>query len=130
MAAWLLLLVLYVLFWTVHGLTILTALQAVGTAATLTLPAATFAFCASWMVGFAAILVPAGLGVRELTLSTLLQRMTSISSGDASLVAVITRLGIVAAELTFLLVAAALAGLDHWRKQRLDYAPDHPDSLL
>jgi hypothetical protein len=129
-AAWLLLLVLYGLFWTVHGLTILAALQAVGTTATLTLPAAIFVFCTSWLVGFAAILVPAGLGVRELTLSTLLQRMTSISSGDASLVAVITRLGIVAAELIFLLVAAALAGLDHWRKQRLAYAPDHPDSLL
>jgi hypothetical protein len=106
------------------------ALQAVGTTATLTLPAAIFAFCASWLVGFAAILVPAGIGVRELTLSTLLQRMTSITPGDASLVAVITRLGIVIAELIFLLFAAALMGLDRWRKQHLAYAPDHPDSLL
>ncbi len=128
--AWLLLFVLYALFWTVHGMTILMALRAVGTQATLTLPAAVFAFCASWLVGFAAILVPAGLGVRELTLAALLQRMTTITPGAASLVAVITRLGIVAAELIFLLFAAALMGLDHWRKQRLAYAPDHPDSLL
>jgi hypothetical protein len=128
--SWLLLFMLYAVFWTVHGFTILTALQAVGTAATLTLPAAVFAFCSSWLVGFAAILVPAGLGVRELTLSALLQRMTTIPAGDASLVAVITRLGIVAAELIYLLFAVALMGCDHWRKQRLDYAPDHPDSLL
>ncbi len=128
--AWLLLFLLYAVFWTVHGMTILMALQAVGAAATLTLPAAVFAFCASWLVGFAAILVPAGLGVRELTLAALLQRMTTISAGDASLVAVITRLGIVAAELIFLLFAAALLGFDHWRKQRLAYAPDHPDTLL
>jgi glycosyltransferase 2 family protein len=128
--SWLLLFILYTVFWTVHGLTILMALQAVGTTATLTLPAAVFAFCSSWLVGFAAILVPAGLGVRELTLSALLQRMTTIPAGDASLVAVITRLGIVAAELIFLLFAAALMGFDRWRKQRLAYAPDHPDSLL
>ena len=128
--SWLLLFILYALFWTVHGLTILMALQAVGTGATLALPAAVFAFCSSWLVGFAAILVPAGLGVRELTLSALLQRMTTIPAGDASLVAVITRLGIVAAELIFLLFAAALMGFDRWRKQRLAYAPDHPDSLL
>ena len=127
--AWLLLFVIYAVFWTVHGMTILMALQAVG-AAPLTLPAAVFAFCSSWLVGFAAILVPAGLGVREMTLSALLQRLTTISAGDASLVAVITRLGIVAAELIFLLSAAALMGFDHWRKQRLAYAPDHPDSLL
>lgn len=128
--AWLLLFLIYAVFWTVHGMTILMALQAVGTGATLTLPAAVFAFCSSWLVGFAAILVPAGLGVREMTLSALLQRLTTIPAGDASLVAVITRLGIVAAELIFLLSAAALMGFDHWRKQRLDYAPDHPDSLL
>ena len=83
--AWLLLFIIYALFWTVHGMTILMALQAVGTAAPLTLPAAVFAFCSSWLVGFAAILVPAGLGVREMTLSALLQRMTTISAGDASL---------------------------------------------
>lgn len=128
--AWLLLFLIYAVFWTVHGMTILMALQAVGTGATLTLPAAVFAFCSSWLVGFAAILVPAGLGVREMTLSALLQRLTTIPAGDASLVAVITRLGIVAAELIFLLCAAALMGFDHWRKQRLAYAPDHPDSLL
>lgn len=128
--AWLLLFLIYAVFWTVHGMTILMALQAVGTGATLTLPAAVFAFCSSWLVGFAAILVPAGLGVREMTLSALLQRLTTISAGDASLVAVITRLGIVAAELIFLLFAAALMGFDHWRKQRLAYAPDHPDTLL
>lgn len=128
--AWLLLFLLYAVFWTVHGMTILMALQAVGTAATLPLPSAVFAFCASWLVGFAAILVPAGLGVRELTLSALLQRMTAIPGGEASLVAVITRLGIVAAELIFLLFAATLMGFDHWRKQRLAYAPDHPDTLL
>ena len=46
---------------------------------TLTVPAAVFAFCSSWLVGFAAIFVPAGLGVRELTLATLLQRMTPIT---------------------------------------------------
>jgi uncharacterized membrane protein YbhN (UPF0104 family) len=89
-----------------------------------------FAFCASWLVGFAALFVPAGLGVRELTLSSLLQQMAAVSAGDASLVAVLTRLGIVAAELVFLLIAAALLGLDHWRKQRLTYAPDHSDTVL
>jgi glycosyltransferase 2 family protein len=128
--AWLLLFMLYALVWTVHGLALLAAMAAVGTAVPLTLPAAIFAFCASWLVGFAAVLVPAGIGVRELTLSALLQRMTAIPPGDASLVAVITRLGIVAAELIFLLLAAALIGFDHWRKQRLTYAPDHPDTLL
>lgn len=128
--AWLLSLLLYALFWAVHGLTILAALQAVGAAATLSAPGAVFAFCASWLVGFAAVFVPAGLGVRELTLAAILQRMTTINAGDASLVAVITRLGIVAAELTFLLIAGLLAGMTYWRKSRPIYAPDRPDSLL
>jgi hypothetical protein len=128
--AWLALLLLYGLFWAVHGLTIMAALSAVGAGSLNSLGAAMFAFCASWLVGFAALFVPAGLGVRELTLSSLLQQMAAVSAGDASLVAVLTRLGIVAAELVFLLIAAALLGLDHWRKQRLTYAPDHSDTVL
>ncbi len=143
--AWAALLLVYTLFWTVHGMTVLAALQAVGSGAVLSLPAAVFAFCASWLVGFAAIFVPAGLGVRELTLAALLQQMAGIDGPTASLVAVVTRLGIVAAELLFLLVAGGLALLDLRRarregplpldqpdqsEQRLAYAPDHPDTLL
>jgi hypothetical protein len=143
--AWAALLLNYPPFWTVHGLTVLAALQAVGSSAELSLPAAVFAFCASWLVGFAAIFVPAGLGVRELTLAALLQQMAGIDGPTASLVAVLTRLGIVAAELLFLLVAGGLALLDVRRvrrdvateldqpdqsDQRLAYAPDHPDTLL
>lgn len=127
--AWVALLALYGVFWTVHGLTIVLALQAVGAEPLDSLSAAIFAFCASWLVGFAALFVPAGLGVRELTLAAVLQQL-AVSPGGASLVAVLTRLGIVAAELVFLLVAAALVGLDYWRKQRLAYASDHSDPVL
>ena len=73
---------------------------------------ATYAFCASWVIGFVVIFVPAGLGVREWSLTAILENTLGLAAGPAALVAVVTRLGIVVAELILLVVGLGLYSAD------------------
>jgi hypothetical protein len=66
--------------------------------------AATSAGSLAWAIGFLIIFVPAGLGVREWSLGTLLVQFAALSPGQATLLAVVSRVGMIAAEVLVLLV--------------------------
>jgi len=69
---WSAVVVLYIILWVLHGGSIYFVSQAVLFAPLVDLPGAVFVMSAAWLIGFIAIAVPAGIGVRELTLATLL----------------------------------------------------------
>jgi uncharacterized membrane protein YbhN (UPF0104 family) len=72
------------------------------------LQAYVIAFTGSFLSGYLFFGAPAGLGVREGALLVLLGR-AGMSAGDASLVAVVTRIVTVLTEVVFFLVVSALA---------------------
>jgi hypothetical protein len=65
--------------------------------------AITAAFCLAWLVGFVFFFVPAGIGIREFVLAALLREFGVISTEEASLVTVISRLWIVLSEILWVL---------------------------
>lgn len=70
--------------------------------------ASTSASALSWTLGFVAVFVPSGLGVREASLSVLLPVYTDFASWQADLIGVICRFEILLAELMLLIVGLAL----------------------
>jgi len=108
---------IYLIFWCTHGLATWLAAAALGAGTQISWFAATFAFSAAWLIGFLVILAPAGLGVREWTLVALLERAGSLPGWQPPLIAVVTRLGIVVAELILLAVGLNLYAAD-WRQNR------------
>ncbi len=72
------------------------------------LPTAIFVAGLSWVLGFVIVFVPAGLGIRELAISTLLTAYGALLPWQADLVAVLSRFGLIVAELAWLLVGLAL----------------------
>lgn len=105
---------LYLLFWAVHGLGVFLLGQALTplplTALLPTLAAASLA----WAAGFLILVVPAGLGVREATLVTLLTQFTALPSSIANTIALLSRLTIVLAELVLLLGGVIGQLRDKW----------------
>jgi hypothetical protein len=72
------------------------------------------AVLASWVVGQAIVPVPAGIGVRELTLIVLVQHAIGVDA--AVVVALLARLVHTAADV---LMAAAVLGFERWRQPQL-----------
>lgn len=70
--------------------------------------AATSASALSWTLGFVAVFVPSGLGIREASLSVLLPMYTDFVPWQADLIAVICRFEILVAELMLLIVGLIL----------------------
>jgi hypothetical protein len=67
-------------------------------------------FGLSWLVGLVIVFVPAGLGVRETTLSHLIVN-TGVAVGYANIVSVASRLIIASAELSWTLTGLVFAWL-------------------
>jgi hypothetical protein len=107
-AAWSAVIILYLLLWTVFGSSLLLASRAIVPLPVSHLPSAVFASSLSWILGFVIVLVPAGLGLRELALSSLLTSHLGLLSWQADLVAVLSRFGLIVAELSWLLVGLVL----------------------
>jgi uncharacterized membrane protein YbhN (UPF0104 family) len=70
--------------------------------------ASTSAAALSWTLGFVAVFVPSGLGVREASLSVLLPRYTDFVPWQANLIGVVCRFEILLAELLLLIVGLVL----------------------
>ncbi|MGQ9547775.1 MAG: hypothetical protein ACUVWS_03995 [Roseiflexus sp.] len=100
--------VFYLLLWFMHGGAIYFISQAVLFVPLVDLPGAVFVMSSAWLVGFIAIAVPAGIGVRELTLATLLSSQFGLLPWQAGLVAVTSRLVVILAEIEWLLVGVIL----------------------
>jgi hypothetical protein len=107
---WLILLayLAYFVYWLVQGLGLGAICLAVGVGGSVDLLHLTAAAAAGWAAGFLTLLVPAGFGVRELSLTYLLTTQSGLPAADANLVAVLSRVCMIAAEL-LMLAAAALA---------------------
>lgn len=116
--AWVSAVVLYMFLWCLHGGSVYLAGQAILSISSLDLPRAVFATALAWLVGFVVVIVPAGIGVRELTLSTLLSGYFHLSPWQASLVATAFRFMVILAEIEWLLVGLALDAHIRWKNFR------------
>jgi hypothetical protein len=97
--AWAKVSILYIMLWLCYGvLTLLLVGEFSPSSASASLVAATFSFCASWLIGFLLVFFPAGLGVREIALSNIMVNTMGISVAVASTISVLSRLCIAIAE--------------------------------
>lgn len=95
---------LYLCFWALQGAALVAIAQTLCGGSAL-MPVATIAASAlAWATGFLIIFVPAGLGVREWTLGALLVTLAALPAGQATLLAVVSRVGLIAAEVLVLLI--------------------------
>lgn len=99
---WLTLMALHVLLWVSYGGSVWVASYALGVGSPGGGAAATFAFSAAWLAGFLFVFVPAGLGVREVTLSSLLTAQLGLVAGVATTVSLIMRAFIILAEVAYI----------------------------
>jgi hypothetical protein len=110
--------VVYFIFWGFQGAAILLVGTALGTVDQIRLSTGIFSASLAWAIGFLILFVPAGLGIRETTLATLLSRFANVQPGLAGNIAIISRLAIICAEI--ILVFATLPGHFYrwWSKDR------------
>jgi hypothetical protein len=101
---WVAALILDILLWGMFGTSLLFIGSSLSSGSLYNLPVTVFASSLSWVVGFVVVFVPTGLGVRELTLSTLLASYANSPPWQADLVAVLSRFGLILAEMGWLLV--------------------------
>lgn len=105
---WIGLLSLHIVFWLGYGASIVLTVFALGQPLQAGWPAATFAFAAAWVAGFLFVFVPAGLGVREVSLVGLLMAQLGLGMPLATAVALAARAYILIAELAYILVGLAM----------------------
>jgi uncharacterized membrane protein YbhN (UPF0104 family) len=114
--AWSVSIALYVGLWLTFGVMLLLVANSMTAVPIAKLPASVFAASSSWVIGFVTIIVPTGLGVRELALSTLLSSYGGFLPWQADVIAVVSRFAIVLAELAWLLVGLVLYGRERWKR--------------
>lgn len=98
----------YFPFWLVHGLSTMCIVLAYQGQTDQGALLYTSVFSAAWLVGFVAVFLPSGLGVREMTLAFLLQQTAGIASSEASMIAVTSRLLLILSELLLLVFGITL----------------------
>jgi uncharacterized membrane protein YbhN (UPF0104 family) len=86
----------------------------------ITLPAAIGAFALAWAAGFVAVVVPAGLGVREAAL--VLVFSSAMSPANALAVALVSRVLMTVADAV---AAGVAAGVHAWRKPNWQHTEPH-----
>lgn len=99
---------LYALFWVVHGAALIAVAWATSSHYQIDLGTASFAASLAWSIGFLTLIAPAGLGVRETTLVSLLTTSAALSDSDAALIAVVSRVMLIGAEVTLILISFTL----------------------
>ncbi len=99
-----------------HGGTLYLVSLAASPTASLDLVGAIYATSLSWLLGFVCIFVPAGIGVREMALSSLLVARFSFLSGTASLIAVSFRFLLILSETEWIIIALILSGQKGWKR--------------
>ena len=109
---------LYLGFWALQGLALVAIAHALcGSMALAPFPALAAAALA-WAIGFLVLFVPAGLGVREWTLGALLVAFADIDPGQATLFAVVSRFGLIVAEVVVLAIGLHAQILHWWQKRK------------
>jgi hypothetical protein len=115
--AWSVSIVLYLGLWMAFGAMLLLVANSLMAVPIAQLPACVLAASASWVVGFVAVIVPTGLGVRELALSSLLSSYAGFVPWQADVIAVVSRFAIVLAELAWLMIGLVLFGRERWKRR-------------
>ena len=113
--AWLAAVALHMALWVAYGTSILLIGKAVAPTPSVGLLQATFSTGLSWLAGFVVIIVPTGIGVRELALSTLLPVHSNLLPWQANLVAIMSRFEIILAELAWLMIGLGIYICRRWR---------------
>ena len=116
-------LVVYVCYWAVQGLSLGAVCRALGIGGDVDFLHLTAASATGWAAGFLTLFVPAGFGVRELSLTWLLTTQSGLPAADANLAAVFSRLCLIVAEL--LMLAAAVV----WSRRAPALPPALPAAL-
>jgi glycosyltransferase 2 family protein len=106
--SWFKAILLYLVFWAIYGGVILLIARAVMPFPVGRWFEAAFSISLSWIAGFVALFVPAGVGVRELALANLLSRSSGIFLWQGILIAVISRLIAILAELIWVAIGVLL----------------------
>lgn len=101
---WMSVIGLHVLLWVCYGGAVSLTVMALNVLPRGGILAVTFIFTVAWLAGFLFVFVPAGLGVRELTLAGLLASNLGLLAGPASAVALIVRAFILLAEAVFVIL--------------------------
>ncbi len=98
---WLAAYITYLIFWSCHGLALLFLTNIFANGIETSIYQSIFAFSFSWLIGFAILIVPSGLGIREFVLSNLLADQL-IPLEAASAIAVTSRFLIYLAEIIWI----------------------------
>jgi len=69
---------------------------------------ATFAFTVAWIIGFIALIIPSGIGIRELVLAFFLTYSLNLDPGVSSFISVFFRVLILLAEVLFIVLSLLL----------------------
>jgi len=105
---WLELCALHGFTWVLYGTSVYWIVKLISPDFPVALVDTTFLFAISWLLGFIVPFVPSGLGIREQSLSTLLNSVIFLSPGYASGVAVLSRLLSLSGELVWLVIGVLL----------------------
>lgn len=100
--------VAYACYWCLQGLALEAICRGLGVGQGVDLVQLIAAAAVGWSAGFLTVFVPAGFGVRELSLAYLLSAYSGMAPADANLVAVLSRVIMIVAELLMLATAFLL----------------------
>jgi uncharacterized membrane protein YbhN (UPF0104 family) len=114
---WSVAILFYLVLWAAFGASLHCSVLAIAGATPTGLLTSMFAASVSWIVGFLAVIIPAGLGVREVTLSALLASASGLPSWQADVIATVSRFVLILAELLWL-VAGIVLSARRWRCHR------------
>lgn len=98
----------YLLLWLSYGLLCYVVALFFMSNSSITVLEHASVFALAWLIGFVVLFVPAGLGVRELTMSALLAYFFYVNASDANMLSVTTRLAITFAEVVWVMCALAI----------------------
>jgi len=110
---YLLAVVMYGIMWFLYGFVLSGVLAIMGSQRFSYVPGTSANFAISWMAGFLAIVIPSGLGVRELALASLLSNFPKLSGAQIGASVVIMRFFVILGELFWLGISQSIAFFSH-----------------
>ncbi|MEM3553507.1 MAG: lysylphosphatidylglycerol synthase domain-containing protein [Candidatus Hadarchaeum sp.] len=110
---WMALLGTYITFWTLYGITVALIAQTTTSLAEVQIAIACAAL--AWVAGFIVVIIPGGLGVREITLASLLNLTIGLPLLDGRLIAVVFRAIVILAEMLWLLIGLLFHSLSKYK---------------
>jgi hypothetical protein len=119
--------VLYGIMWFLYGLVLSGVLAIMGSQKFSYLPGTSAYFTISWIAGFLAIVIPTGLGVREMALVQLLSNFPTVNGAQIGGAAVLMRFLVILGELFWLGISQAFVFLIRRVSRPSNISPlDHP----